>query len=85
MAPAVRCSEVTISILDAAFLLHKLYLKCSQNIWALFLKQRGSDCCQTFKRFYGKTRFEKLDPHGIEERSFGPAFKDSALLLALLK
>lgn len=85
MATAVKCSEVTMSILAAAFLLHKLYLKCSQKIWALFLQQRGSNCCQTSKRFYGKTHCQKLDPHGKEKKSFGPAFKDSALLSALLK
>lgn len=36
------------------------------------------------KGFMGR-RCQKLDPHGNEKRSFGPAFKDSALLLALLK
>lgn len=59
--------------------------KCSQKIWTLFLKQGGSDCCQAFKRLYGKTRCQKLNLCDKEKSRFGPACKDSASLLALLK
>ena len=59
--------------------------KRSQKIWALFLKQGGSDCCQAFKRLYGKTRRQKLNLCEKQKRSFGPSCKDSASLSALLK
>ena len=59
--------------------------KCSPKIWTPFLKQGGSDCCQAFKRLSRKTRRQKLNVHQKEKRSFGPACKDTASLLASLK
>lgn len=59
--------------------------KCSQKIGTLFLKQGGLDCCQAFQRLYGKTCCQKLNLYEKEKSCFGPACKDSASLLTLLK